>query len=162
MSIPPAACVRRTRRPARERPGGTRAEAGFALFTTMVLTIIVALVLGASLRTTEFGERLAGSSIQRNRAFYAAEGALTLGERDVADTAATRTFASIDGVDGLFSLDALGALDPPWWRDPDFDGAIDAPADTFVGVGRGTGARRRGDRRLRGRRRHRDRVARPG
>ena len=114
----------------RSRPP-RRTRRGFALFTTLVLTVIVAVVLGATLRTVEFGERLSGSSIERHRAFNAAEGGLRLGERALAEAGAERTFASADGRDGTF---AFASVDDAWWRDPDFDGATAAPAEAFVGV----------------------------
>ena len=108
-----------------------RDERGFSLFPTLALTIIVAVVLAASLRTTELTERLSGSSIQRNRAFNAAEGGLRFGERSIVEAAGTRTFASADGADGTF---AFATLDERWWSDPDFDAAVAAPEDTFVGT----------------------------
>ena len=131
--IAPRPASRRTRPAARSGAGPEAGpEAGFALFTVLVLTIIAALVLGASMRTAEFGERLSGSSIERNRAFNAAEGGLTFGERTVPGTSQTRTFASSDGADGTFSFGALGE-EPSWWQDADFDGATSV-IDTFVGV----------------------------
>ena len=106
-------------------------ERGFALVTTLAIVVIVALVIGANLRTTELAEATSGSFLQRNRAFNSADGALALAERDVGALVDERVFASSSGSGGVFSLGAPGER---WWRAEDLGEARRAPDDAFTGL----------------------------
>lgn len=104
---------------------------GFALFTTMVIVIIVGIVAVSGLRQTELTEVLAGNSIQRSRALQAAEGGLIQGENETAEKTAERVFSSNTAEDGIFSKDAAASQ---WWRDDTFSGATEVTDTTYPGV----------------------------
>ncbi len=123
-----------TRRPAIAGPTSPprgSSERGFALFTTLVVMFVVALVVATSLRTTELSERLSGSFMQRNRAFNAAEGGLLVGEGDMPELLHVRRFASSGADGGVYSF---GSVAERWWRDEDFGGGNRVAAGTFTGV----------------------------
>lgn len=114
------------------RPRATsRHERGFALFTTLVVMFVVALVVATNLRTTELSERLSGSFIQRNRAFNAAEGALLTGELGLSALLDRRAFASSDAGAGIHSRDTV---ETRWWREDDYAGSNAVAPGTFTGV----------------------------
>ena len=113
------------------RPSGPDRERGFALVTTLAIVVIVALVIGANLRTTELAEAVSGSFIQRNRAFNSADGTLALAEGRLSGLVEERVFASSSGTGGVFSL---GAPDERWWRDLDAAEAQRVPDGTFAGL----------------------------
>ena len=106
-------------------------EGGFALVATLAIVVIVALVIGANLRTTELAEATSGSFLQRNRAFNSADGALALAERDVGALVEERVFASSSGSGGVFSRGGPGER---WWREADLGEARRAPDGAFTGL----------------------------
>lgn len=66
----------------RKNPTGTRAkkQSGAALFVVLMLLLIITIVGLASMRGALLQERMAGATIQRGKAFQAAESALRQGE----------------------------------------------------------------------------------
>ena len=55
------------------RPGQ---QAGFALIISMLVLVLLTIVVLSSVRVNTMGERMAGSYLERNRAFQAAEQAI--------------------------------------------------------------------------------------
>lgn len=110
---------------------GSVHESGFALITTLVIVIIVGILAISSLRTTELTEVLSGNSIQRGRAFNAAQGALIEAERSIADSVGQRSFSSASASHGIFSKDAVDEL---WWRADDYTGALQVESGSYPGV----------------------------
>jgi Tfp pilus assembly protein PilX len=108
-----------------------RIDKGFALFTTLIIVIIVGIVAISSLRLTDMTEVLAGNSIQRSRAFQAAEGGLIEGERHAALMAQRRVFSSPTASEGIFTRDSVTAH---WWRTEDFSGAQILDEAAYPGV----------------------------
>ena len=110
---------------------GPACERGFALLTTLVIVIIVGILAISGLRTTELTEILSGNSIQRGRAFNAAQGALIEAERTIADSVGQRIFSSASASQGIFSNDAV---DEQWWRAGDYVGALQVESGSYPGV----------------------------
>lgn len=106
-------------------------DKGFALFTTLVIVIIVGIVAVSSLRLTDMTEVLAGNSLQRSRAFQAAEGGLIEGERNAALMAQHRVFSSPTAVEGLFSRNSVTSQ---WWRSEEYEGALILDQSAYPGV----------------------------
>lgn len=106
-------------------------EKGFALFTTLVIVIIVGIVAVSSLGLTEMTEVLAGNSIQRSRAFQAAEGGLSEGEQSATLMAQSRVFSSPGAQDGIFARDSIEQY---WWRNENFSGAQILDKTVYPGV----------------------------
>ncbi len=106
-------------------------QSGLALFATLVLVILVGVVAVSGMRMTEMSEILSGNSIQRSRAFQAAEGGLKVGEQSASLAAKNRLFASSTASEGIFSN---GAVDEHWWRQDDYPGAVKLEDDVFPGV----------------------------
>lgn len=90
-------------------------QQGFALFISLIIVLLVGIVAVSSLRITEMTEVLSGNSIERSRAFQAAEGALIEGEKSAIEMTEGRIFANTTGSYGLYSS---GNLPENWWRDP--------------------------------------------
>lgn len=90
-------------------------QQGFALFISLIIVLLVGIVAVSSLRITEMTEVLSGNSIERSRAFQAAEGALIEGEKSAIEMTEERIFANSTGSYGLYSS---GDLPENWWRDP--------------------------------------------
>ena len=106
-------------------------DQGFALFTTLIIVIIVGIVAVSSLRLTDMTEVLAGNSIQRSRAFQAAEGGLIEGERNVALMAQSRVFSTPEASNGIFEKDSVAEH---WWRNEDYTGAQVLDEAAYPGV----------------------------
>lgn len=106
-------------------------EKGFALFTTLIIVIIVGIVAISSLRLTEMTELLAGNSIQRSRAFQAAEGGLIEGEKNAALMAQQRVFSSTEAEGGVFARDSMASH---WWRTKSYQGAHVLDDTSYPGV----------------------------
>ncbi len=106
-------------------------DGGFVLVTTLVIVIVVGILAISGLRTTELTEVLSGNSIQRARAFDAAEGALIEAERSIADSTGRRIVASSNASNGVFSE---GAVDEVWWRTDDYAGALQVEDGSYPGV----------------------------
>jgi len=107
------------------------ADKGFALFTTMVIVIIVGIIALSSMRITDMNEVLAGNSIQRSRAFQAAEGGLIDGEKNASLMSQRRVFSSSVASEGLFTKDSLANH---WWRNEDYQGALTPDNAAYPGV----------------------------
>ncbi|MFK7992625.1 MAG: PilX N-terminal domain-containing pilus assembly protein [Granulosicoccus sp.] len=110
---------------------GSAAQGGFALFTTLIIVVIVGILAISGLRTTELNQVLAGNSIQRSRALQGAEGGLIEAERSTAAMVERRVFSSSNAADGIFSRHAIENY---WWRDDEFEGAWIADEDDYPGV----------------------------
>jgi len=123
--LSPLATARRS-----TRPGASRTD-GFALLTVLFIVIVVGIIASSGLRTARLVEMLSGSSIQRSRALQAAEGALIMSEREVAERLRTDAIADASGTDKLFSQ---GSLAGKWWLDATFGAATSVPEQTFLGV----------------------------
>lgn len=108
------------RRMHRGQSRGQATQKGFALFTMIVIVIVVGIIAMSSMSMTEKMEVLAGSSIQRNRAMQSAEGGLINAENGTAAFIEKRVFSTADGESGLFSRDSVDSL---WWRDLSFSNA---------------------------------------
>lgn len=106
-------------------------QSGLALFTTLILVIIVGVVAVSGMRMTEMSEILSGNSIQRSRAFQAAEGGLMVGEQAASEAAEKRLLASSSASEGVFSN---STVDDHWWRQDDYPGAVKLEQDAFPGV----------------------------
>lgn len=106
-------------------------ESGFALFTTLIIVIVVGIIAVSGLRQNELTEVLSGNSIQRSRAFQAAEGSLIEGENSALSLVEKRVFSSPTATDGVFSQ---GTVNSKWWRDDSFSGAHAMAATDFPGV----------------------------
>ncbi len=107
-------------------------QGGFALFTTLIVAIIVGIVAVSNFRSSELSELLAGNSIQRSRAFQAAEGSVTAGESQSIEQVNHRVFSSSFGKDGVYTF---GSLNSQWWRDKtNVSGMQQLPDGTFPGV----------------------------
>jgi type IV pilus assembly protein PilX len=106
-------------------------DKGFALFTTLIIVIIVGIVAVSSLRLTDMTEVLAGNSIQRSRAFQAAEGGLIEGERNAALMAQRRVFSSPKASKGIFARDSVTNQ---WWRNEEYQGALILDDTAYRGV----------------------------
>lgn len=106
-------------------------QSGLALITTLVLVILVGVISVSGMRMTEISEMLSGNSIQRSRAFQAAEGALMIGEANASLAAEKRIFASSRASEGVFSK---GSVDEFWWRQGTYSGAVKLDDGAFPGV----------------------------
>ncbi len=106
-------------------------DKGFALFTTLIIVIIVGIVAVSSLRLTDMTEVLAGNSIQRSRAFQAAEGGLIEGERNATLMAQRRVFSSPGASEGIFARDSVTQY---WWRNEDYEGTQVLDDAAYPGV----------------------------
>ncbi len=109
----------------------TQKQRGIALLTTLILVILVGVVAVSGMRQTEMSEILSGNSIQRSRAFQAAEGGLMVGEQSASVAAQQRLLASNAAEDGVFSR---GAVDEFWWRQETFSGSVKLDDNAFPGV----------------------------
>ena len=69
-------------------------ERGFALFTTLIVVVIIGIIAISNQSSTEMTEILAGNSIQRSRAFQAAEGGIAEGEKQSIEQINQRVFSS--------------------------------------------------------------------
>lgn len=106
-------------------------DEGFVLFTTLIIMIIVGVMAVSGLKSTESVEKLAGNSLQRSRAFLAAEGGLILGENMVPKMVAERVFSSTTSEEGVFTRDAVSK---EWWDQDKFTGNHTLDKDLFPGV----------------------------
>jgi type IV pilus assembly protein PilX len=106
-------------------------ESGFALFTTLIIVIVVGIIAVSGLRQNELTEVLSGNSIQRSRAFQAAEGSLIEGENSAKSLVQNRVFSTSDATDGVFTR---GSVKSQWWRDSEFSGAQAMAVTDFPGV----------------------------
>ena len=107
-------------------------QKGFALFTTLIIVVIVGIVAVSNQHSTELTELLSGSSIQRSRAFQAAEGGIATGETESIELVKQRVFASPAAIEGVYSY---GTVATHWWReDLSASGVQMLPDGAFPGV----------------------------
>ena len=106
-----------------------RQQSGFALFTIMVIVIIVGIISVSGLRQNELIESLSGNSIQRSRAIHSSEGALIIAENTVSSLVQDRVSALSTG-----KVYSSGNLPENWWNDESFTGASSVDDDMFGGV----------------------------
>lgn len=120
-----------TRQNENRKPGRCNSQQGFALFTTLIIVIVVGIVAVSSMRSTEMTEILAGNSIQRSRAIQAAEGGLKEGENALDLATQGRIFSTASGSHGVFSRDSV---DDKWWRNATFSGSQVLTVDAYPAV----------------------------
>lgn len=113
---------------ASKKPGR---QEGFVLFISLIIVLLVGIVAVSSLRITEMTESLSGNSIQRSRAFQAAEGALIEAEKSAVVMAKNRTFANPSSSNGLYSS---GSLADNWWRSTNTTFVTTQPVIKYPGV----------------------------
>ena len=106
-------------------------EAGFALFTTMIIVLIVGILAVSGFRQNQLVESLSGNSIQRSRALQASEGALITAEHGAASLVENRVYATASGMNSVYVDDSLP---DKWWSEETFGGASSVDDSMFVGV----------------------------
>lgn len=113
-------------------PKAAGEQKGFALFTTLIVVIVVGIIAVSNLQTTEMTELLSGNSIQRSRAFQAAEGGVATGESESIENVKERVFSSAAALEGVYSQ---GSVTQYWWRNEARDSGVQVlPDGAFPGV----------------------------
>ncbi len=108
-----------------------RAQRGYTLVSVLLIVMIIGVSAVGGMNTGMHSERLAGSAIQRDRAFQAADGGAAFAERKLQVMVGRRVFADETASEGIFSLDDP---DNKWWRTATYSGEIHADTGTILGV----------------------------
>ena len=92
---------------------------------------ITGILLSGTTRTTVTVEQTAGHAIQYTRSMEAAEGGVSIAQRELIDSIGTRRFANASATDGVFSRDSFG---DKWWKDSTFNGQHELDTGLVLGV----------------------------
>lgn len=106
-------------------------QSGFTLVAVMLVVMIVSIMAVGSMELGHVSEKSAGISIQRSRAFQAADGGAAIAESNLKDRLGIRIYADATASEGIFST---GSYTQKWWRNASYDGEIIVDEDAILGV----------------------------
>lgn len=106
-------------------------QGGYALIAIVTFMMIVGAMATGGMDLSINTERLAGNAIQRTRSFQAADGAATIAEDHIEDMMQNRSFADMNGTNGIFSRAKRSRL---WWREDGSATGHVSKTDAFLGV----------------------------
>lgn len=110
---------------------GMKAQRGYTLVSVLVIVLIVGIMATGSMDLGHLSEKVAGDAIQRDRAFQAADGGVTLAQLDVPLMLRRRLVADSRASEGVFSYNAQGQK---WWRSDTYTGEHYADGNAVLGV----------------------------
>ncbi len=114
-----------------QRDLGLKKQSGTTLVSVLIIIMIVSIMAAGSMDLSHVSEKSAGNSIQRSRAFQAADGGASIAQDRVVDLITWRAFADSTASEGVFSKDNY---QKKWWREATYIGEQTVPANSVLGV----------------------------
>lgn len=111
--------------------GSCTKQHGYALVPVLLIVMIVSIMGIGSMSLSHVSEKSAGNSIQRSRAFQAADGGASIAENTLEALFADRVFADSTASEGVFSK---GSYTEKWWRTPNYTGEQVVDETAILGV----------------------------